>query len=249
MIGESGLIGSKLVAMLRDRDVDVVGASLDTGVNTLTGHGLAAALDGASVVVDVSNSPSLEGEAAMDFFERSTTNLLDAETPAGVGHHVVLSVVGTEGLVGSGYFRGKLAQERLVAASSIPYSIVHATQFFEFLRGIADGATEGGTVRLPPVLVRPMAADDAAAAVCDTAVGEPVNGVVEFAGPEQFRLDQVVQQRLRAGDDAREVVADPQARYFGAEVHEQSLVPGDDATLAATRLEDWLRHNAVPTPS
>jgi uncharacterized protein YbjT (DUF2867 family) len=245
VIGGSGLIGSKLVVRLRDQGHDVVAASPDTGVNTLTGEGLADALQGASVVVDVSNSPSLEGPAALEFFETSTRNILDAEGTAGVGHHVALSVVGTERLLESGYFRAKIAQEKLIQGSSIPYSIVHATQFFEFVKGIADAATDGDTVRLAPVLIQPMAADDVAAAVGDITVGAPVNTIVEVAGPEQFRLDALIRQGLSARGDPRDVIADPHSRYFGAELRERTLLPGEHAQLAATRFEDWLTRSTA----
>ena len=240
VIGGSGLIGSKLVKKLREHGNEVVAASRDSGVNTLTGEGLAEALRGASVVVDVSNSPSFEDAAVLQFFETSTRNLLSAEAGAGVGHHVALSVVGTERLSESGYFRAKIAQEKLIKESSIPYSIVHATQFFEFVKSIADAATDGNRVRLAHVLIQPMAADDVASAVGRIAVGTPVNGTVEVAGPEQFRLDELVQRGLSTRNDPREVVADPQARYFGAELSERTLVPGDDARLGETRFEDWL---------
>jgi uncharacterized protein YbjT (DUF2867 family) len=240
VIGGSGLIGSKLVTKLRDHGHEAIPASPDSGVNTLTGEGLAEALRGADVVVDVSNSPSFEDTAVLEFFETSTRNLLDADTAAGVGHHVALSVVGTDRLPDSGYLRAKLAQEKLIEASSIPYSIVHATQFFEFATRIADGATDGDTVRLPPVLFQPIAADDVATAVCRVALGEPFNGIVEVAGPEQFRFDELIRRALTAHHDPRNVVADPDARYFGARLAERSLVPGDDARLAETRFEDWL---------
>jgi uncharacterized protein YbjT (DUF2867 family) len=240
VIGGSGLIGSKLVAKLRDHGHEAVAASPASGVDTLTGEGLAEALHGASVVVDVSNSPSFEDAAVLEFFETSTRNLLEAETAAGVTHHVALSVVGTDRLLESGYFRGKIAQERLIESSSTPYSIVHATQFFEFVESIAQAATDGDTVRLPPVLVQPLAADDAAAAVGRVAVGQPLNGIVEVAGPEQFRLDELVRRGLRARHDPRQVIADPQAQYFGAELGERTLVPDDGALVAETRFEDWL---------
>jgi uncharacterized protein YbjT (DUF2867 family) len=239
VIGGSGLIGSKLVAKLDAHGHEAVAASPDSGVNTLTGDGLADALDGATAVVDVSNSPSFEDAAVMEFFETSTRNLLAAEAAAGVGHHVALSVVGTERLSESGYFRAKIAQEQLIRNSSIPYSIVHATQFFEFVGRIADGATEGDTVRLPPVLFQPIAADDVASAVARIAVGEPLNGIVEVAGPDQFRFDELIRRALSARHDPRQVVADPDARYFGARLDERSIVPGEGARLAETRFEDW----------
>lgn len=240
VIGGSGLIGSKLVPKLREHGHQVVPASPDSGVNTLTGEGLAEALASAAVVVDVSNSPSFEDAAVLEFFETSTGNLLDAEAAAGVGHHVALSVVGTERLSESGYFRAKIAQEKLIRRSSIPYSIVRATQFFEFIKRIADDATDGNTVRLAPVLIQPMAAEDVAIAVGRISVGSPVNGIVEVAGPQQFRLDELIRRVLSERDDPREVITDPHARYFGAELGERTLVPGDDARLAETHLDDWL---------
>ena len=248
IIGGSGLIGSKLVRNLREQGHQAVPASPDTGVNTLTGEGLAEALDSAAVVVDVSNSPSFEDAAVMKFFETSTRNLLEAEAAAGVGHHVALSVVGTQRLSASGYFRAKIAQEKLIRESSIPYSIVHATQFFEYIQGIADDATDGDTVRLAPVLIQPMAAEDVASEVGRISVGSPVNGIVEVAGPQQFLLDELIRRFLRARGDPRQVITDPQARYYGAKLGERTLVPGDDARLAETRFEDWLRQSVVTTP-
>jgi uncharacterized protein YbjT (DUF2867 family) len=241
VIGGTGLIGSKLVARLEGHVDEVVPASPNTGVNTITGEGLSEVLQGASVVVDVSNAPNWEDDAVMQFFQKSSRNLLDAEAAAGVGHHVVLSVVGTDRLTESGYFRAKLAQEQLIEGSSIPYSIVHATQFFEFIDGIADGATEGDTVRLPPALIQPMAADDVAGGVGRVAVGPPLNGIVEIAGPEQFRLDELIRSVLSARNDPREVITDPTARYYGINPSERTLLPGDDARIGTTRLEDWQR--------
>jgi uncharacterized protein YbjT (DUF2867 family) len=240
VIGGSGLIGSRLVNKLREHGHEAVAASPDSGVNTLTGEGLAEALKGASVVVDVSNSPSWEDAAVMKFFETSTRNLLAYEAAAGVGHHVALSVVGSERLLASGYFRAKIAQENLIKGSSIPYSIVRATQFFEFVKGIADFSTVGNTVRLPTALIQPMAADDVANAVGQIAMGSPVNGTVEVGGPEQFGLDKLIRRGLAAWKDPREVVADPHARYYGVELSERTLVPGDDARLGKTRFETWL---------
>jgi uncharacterized protein YbjT (DUF2867 family) len=240
VIGGSGLIGSKLVTKLHELGHEAVAASPNSGVNTLTGKGLAEALQGASVVVDVSNSPSFEDAAVLEFFETSTRNLLAAEAVAGVGHHVALSVVGTDRLPESGYFRAKMAQEKLIENSSIPYSIVRATQFFEFVTSIAQAATEGDAVRLAPVLIQPMAAEDVAAAVGTVSVGSPVKGIVEVAGPEQFRLDELIRRGLTARHDPRQVITDPQARYFGAELGERTLVPDGEAHLAETRFDDWL---------
>jgi uncharacterized protein YbjT (DUF2867 family) len=240
IIGGSGLIGSKLVTKLDERGQQSVAASPDTGVNTLTGEGLGDAVAGASVVVDVSNAPSFEDAAVIEFFDTSTRNLLAAEAAAGVGHHVALSVVGTEQLTESGYFRAKLAQEELIKHSSIPYSIVRATQFFEFLDRIAADATDGNTVRLPPALIQPMAAEDVASALGGISVGSPVNGIVEIAGPDRFRLDELIRARLDASGDPCEVIIDPQAPYFGITPGERALLPGDDAHIAHTRFEDWL---------
>ena len=248
VIGGSGLIGSKLVRKLREHGHQVVAASPDTGVNTLTGEGLAEAIAGAAVVVDVSNSPSFEDAAVLKFFQTSTGILLKAEAAAGVGHHVALSVVGTDRLSESGYFRAKIAQEKLIRESSIPYSILHATQFFEFIKRIADDATDGNTVRLAPVLIQPMAAEDVASAVARISVGSPVNGIIEVAGPQQFRLDDLIRRFLSERDDPREVITDPHARYAGAELGERTLVPGDDASLAEIRFEDWLSQPVVSKP-
>ena len=240
VIGGSGLIGSKLVKHLIAHGHEAVPASPNSGVNTLTGEGLAEVLEGASVVVDVSNSPSFEDAAVMEFFKTSTRNLLTHEAAAGVRHHVALSVVGTEQLLESGYFRAKMAQENLIEGSGIPYTIVHSTQFYEFVKSMADAATEGSTVRLAPVLVQPIAADDVAIAIGKIAVGTPVKGKVEIGGPEQFRLDELIRQELRAQNDPRRVLADPHARYFGAELSERTLVPNDGARLGETHFEDWL---------
>jgi uncharacterized protein YbjT (DUF2867 family) len=249
VIGGTGLIGSKLVKKLREQGHEAVAASPDSGVNTLTGEGLAEVLKGASAVVDVSNSPSWEDAAVLKFFETSTRNLLTYEAAAGVGHHVALSVVGADRLSESGYMRAKIAQEKLIKASSIPYSIVHATQFFEFLKGLADISTDGGKVRLPHVLFQPMAADDVASALVRIAVGAPLNGIVEIGGPEQFRLDDLVRQRLAALQDPREVIADPKAPYSGAKLSEKTLVPGKDARLGQTTFETWLTQSAGKIPS
>ncbi|MFB6770106.1 SDR family oxidoreductase [Streptomyces sp. NPDC056337] len=240
VIGGTGLIGSKLVAKLQEHGHEAVPAAPNTGVNTLTGEGLPEVLQGADVVVDVSNSPSFEKDAVMEFFRTSTTNLLKAEADAGVTHHVALSVVGTERLPESDYFRAKVAQEELIKDSGIPYSIVHATQFFEFMSGIAASSTDGDTVRLAPVKIQPILADEVAAAVGRAATGQPVNGVTEVAGPEAFRLDELLRDTLGAQNDPRTVVTDPHAPYFGAELQENSLLPGPDAHIAETRYSDWL---------
>ncbi|HWK27547.1 MAG TPA: SDR family oxidoreductase [Solirubrobacter sp.] len=241
VIGGTGLIGSQVVTRLGEHGHEAVAASPDTGVNTLTGAGLAEALEGADVVVDVSNSPSFEDAAVLEFFERSTGNLLAAEAAAGVGHHVALSVVGTERMADKGYFKAKSVQEALIRGASVPYSIVHATQFFEFLKSIAALATDGDTVRLPPVRFQPIASEDVAKAVGRTAAGAPVNGIVEVAGPERFRMDELVRRALRARKDPRTVVADPEALYFGAyAVDDTTLVPGGDALLGEVRFQDWL---------
>ena len=240
VIGGTGLIGSKLVACLNEEDHEAVAASPDTGVNTLTGEGLAEVLESASVVVDVSNSPSFEDDAVMEFFTTSTTNLLAAEADAGVRHHVALSVVGTERLSESGYFRAKIAQEKLIGDSTIPYSIVHATQFFEFVKSIADAATDGDTVRLPDARIQPIAADDVAAAVCEICQRAPADGVIEIAGPEEFRLAELIQQGLTAKGDPRTVVADPKARYSGAELQERTLLPTNAVHLGEIHFSEWL---------
>jgi len=245
VIGGTGLIGSKLVNKLRGQGHEVIAAAPNTGVNTITGEGLAEALKGASVVVDVSNAPDWEDSAVLKFFETSTRNLLTDEAAAGVRHHVALSVVGSELMLESGYFRAKIAQENLIKASSIPYSIVRATQFYEFLKGIADFSSEGNTVRMPHVLFQPMAADDVASAVARVAVGPPVNGMVEIGGPEKFRLDEFIARGLAARKDPRQVVADPKARYYGIEVKERTLVPEDNAKLGTIRFEDWLAQTAA----
>ncbi|GAA1822406.1 SDR family oxidoreductase [Actinomadura chokoriensis] len=239
VIGGTGLIGSKLVANLGEQGHEAVAASPNTGVNTLTGEGLADVLTGASVVIDVANSPSFEDAAVLEFFETSTGNLLAAEEKAGVGHHVGLSIVGTDRPPVRGYFRAKNVQENLIAASPVPYSIVHATQFFEFTRGIADDATDGSTVRMAPVLYQPMAGDDVAAQVGKVAAAAPLNGRVEIAGPERFRMDEFFRDALAFWNDPREVVTDPHAHYFGAEVEERSLVPLGDAVLGSIRYSEW----------
>ena len=240
VIGGTGLIGSKVVAGLAEQGDEAIAAALETGVNTLTGEGLAEVLSGAQVVVDVSNSPSFEDQAVLDFFTTSTGNLLAAEKTAGVGHHVALSVVGTERLLESGYFRAKMTQEKLIKESGIPYSIVRATQFFEFVKSIADSATDGNTVRLSRALIQPIAADAVASAVARTAVGEPINGTTEIAGPEQFGLDELIRTGLSFRGDPREVISDPEARYFGALLEERVLLPSADAPNLDPRFEDWL---------
>ena len=245
VIGGTGLIGSKLVNKLREQGHEAVAAAPNTGVNTITGEGLAEVLKGASVVVDVSNSPSWDDAAVLQFFETSTRNLLTYEASAGVRHHVALSVVGTDQLSESGYFRGKIAQEKLIRASSIPYTIVHATQFFEFLKGLADISIVSGKVHLPPALFQPMAADDVASGVARVAVGPPANGIIEIAGPEQFRVDELVRRRLASLKDPREVIADPNARYSGAKLSEKTLLPGKNARLGETRFETWLTQPAA----
>jgi len=249
VIGGTGLIGSKLVNKLREHGHEAVAAAPNTGVNTLTGEGLAEVLKGALVVVDVSNAPSWDDAAVLNFFETSTRNLLSSEAAAGVRHHVALSVVGTDRLSESGYFRAKIAQEKLIKESPIPYSIVHATQFFEFLKGLADISMVGDKVHLPPVLFQPMAADDVASAVARVAVGQPVNGIIEIGGPEQFRVYELVQRRLATLKDPREVVADPNARYSGAKITEKTLVPDNNARLGQTRFETWLSQPAAQIPS
>lgn len=244
VIGGTGLIGSKVVNKLAGHGHEAVAASPRLGINTLTNEGLANALEGATVVIDVSNSPSFEDKAVLEFFQTSTSNLIAAEVAADVGLHVALSVVGSERLTESGYFRAKIAQETLIKESTIPFSIVRATQFFEFVKGIADAATDGDTVHLATALIQPIAADDVASAVTRTAVSPPVNGTIEVAGPEQFRLDDFVRRGLSAFNDPREVVTDPHARYFGIELDERSLLPGDGAFVLDTYFEDWLAQYA-----
>lgn len=243
VIGGTGLIGSRLVTNLNALGHEAVPASPNSGVNTLTGEGLAEVLQGTQVVVDVSNSPSFEDGAVMNFFQTSTRNLLSFEAAAGVGHHVALSVVGSERLPDSGYLRAKVAQEKLIKEGSIPYSIISSTQFFEFVKRIADEATIGNSVHLPPVLFQPIAADDVVSALLKVATSSPLNGTIEIAGPEQFRFDELIRQRLSALDDSREVVADPQAPYFGTELSESSIVPGDNAQLGETSFEAWLKRS------
>ncbi|HEY2084413.1 MAG TPA: SDR family oxidoreductase [Verrucomicrobiae bacterium] len=240
VVGGTGLIGAKLVANLGKQGHEVVAASPSRGVNTITGEGLPAALAGAQVVVDVANAPSWEDQAVLDFFETSGRNLLAAEATAGVKHHIALSVVGTERLLASGYFRAKLAQEKLIKASPIPYTIVRATQFFEFVGGIAQSATEGQTVRLPHTLFQPIVSDDVAAALADVALEQPLNSTIELAGPEAVHLDDIVQQFLNATGDPRKVTTDANATYYGIKVNDQSLTPGKNPRLGTTRFAEWL---------
>jgi uncharacterized protein YbjT (DUF2867 family) len=239
VIGGSGLIGSKVVSDLRARGHEAIAASPASGVNTITGEGLAQALSGAQVVVDVANSPSFEDKAVLEFFETSGRNLFAAEIAAGVAHHVALSVVGTDRLAESGYFRGKIAQEKLIRASGVPYTIVQSTQFLEFLGGIAQSGTEGDTVRLSPAYIQPISSDDIALAVADCALGKPLNSVVEVAGPERVRLSDLVQRYLSATHDPRKVVEDQHARYFGAKLHDDTLVPGPNPRLGAVNFDMW----------
>ena len=245
VIGGSGLIGKKLIPILRKRGHEAVPASPSSGVNTLTGEGLAQALEGADVVVDVSNAPSWEDAAVLEFFQISTCNLLAAEAAAGVGHHVALSVVGADRLPDSGYMRAKVAQERLIKSGAVPYTIVRATQFFDFVGGIAQSATDGLTVRLPPALMQPIVSDDVAAVMADVALAEPLNGTFDLAGPEPIRQDDLVRQFLNATGDARTVITDPKALYYGITVNDQSLTPGDHPRLGPTRFEDWLTSRSM----
>jgi uncharacterized protein YbjT (DUF2867 family) len=246
VIGGHGRIGSKIVEKLGEHGHDAVAADLSTGVNTLTGEGLAEALDGADVVVDVSNSPSFEDAAVLEFFRTSTGNLLAAEQAAGVGHHVAMSVVGSDRLPDSGYLRAKVAQEQLIQASPVPYTIVRSTQFFEFVEAIVAAAADGDSVRVPAARIQPIAADDVARAVGRIAVGPPANATVEIAGPEPFRFDELVRHALSARNDPRQVITDPDTPYFGARLADDSLLPGEDARLGHTRFQDWL---AALTPT
>jgi uncharacterized protein YbjT (DUF2867 family) len=246
VIGGTGLIGSAIAEKLKQKRHEVVAAAPSSGVNTITGEGLTEALAGADVVIDVANSPSFEDRAAMDFFQTAGRNLTAAEVAAGVRHHVALSVVGTERLQDSGYFRAKLAQERLIKSSPIPYTLIHATQFFEFVRAIAQFSTEGDTVRLPPVLFQPIAAEDVASAVAEAALAKPANDTIEVAGPDRFRLDEPVRKVLDYDNDTRKVSVDPTAPYFGIKVGDETLIPGAGARLGSTRFDWWLTH--VPPP-
>jgi len=250
VIGGTGLIGTKLVNNLRELGHEVVAASPSSGVNTFTGEGLAEVLIGAQVVVDVANAPQWDDKAVLEFFETAGHNLLTAETAAGVKHHIALSIVGADRLPTSGYLRAKVAQENLIKASKVAFTIVRSTQFMEFVKGIAQSATEGQTVRLSPGMMQPIAADDVAAAVTDVAVAEPINGTIEIAGPEPIRMDGFVRQFLSATEDARKVNTDVHARYFGAELNDQSLVPGPEGRprLGKTHYKDWLRHSTAQKP-
>ena len=248
VIGGTGLIGSKLVTKLSALGHEAMAAAPNTGVNTLTGEGLAEVLIGAQVVVDVSNSPSFEDAAVLNFFQTSTRNLLSYEAAAGVGHHVALSIVGTDRLPDSGYMRAKVAQENLIKEGPIPYTIVRATQFFEFGKQIADAATIDNAVRVPPVLFQPMAAEDVVSALCKVAITSPLNGMFEIAGPQSFRFDDFIRQRLEPLNDPREVIADPKAKYFGTDLSERSIVPDDGAQLGQKRFKDWLRSPANQAP-
>jgi uncharacterized protein YbjT (DUF2867 family) len=245
VIGGSGLIGSKVVTNLRQRSHEVVAASPSSGVNTFTGEGLAEVLKGTQVVVDLANAPQWDDKAVLEFFETAGRNLLSAETTAGVKHHVALSIVGADRSPDSGYLRAKVAQENVIKSFKVPYTIIRSTQFFEFVKGIAQSATEGQTVRLSPGMMQPIAADDVATAVTDVALAEPVNGTVEIAGPEPIRMDEFVRRFLTATRDSRKVITDAHARYFGTELNDQSLVPAseDKPRLGPTRYDDWLRRS------
>ncbi|GLV59737.1 LysR family transcriptional regulator [Dictyobacter sp. S3.2.2.5] len=244
VIGGSGLIGKKLVNKLRERGHQAVAASPSTGVNTITGEGLAQALSGAQVVVDVANAPSWEDKAVLEFFETSGRNLLAAEAAAGVGHHIALSVVGTDRLPENGYYRAKVAQENLIKASKVPYTILRATQFFEFVGGIAQEASDGQTIRLSPAFIQPIWSDDVAATLADVALEKPINGTIEVAGPEKMHLDELVRRFLSANKDTRQVITDVHARFYGSELEDYSLIPGDNARIVPTRFEDWLSRSA-----
>ena len=247
VIGGTGLIGSKVVEKLKQKGHQAIAAAPSTGVDTITGQGLVEAFAGADVVVDVSNSPSFEEEAAMNFFRTAGRNISEAEVAAGIGHHVALSVVGTERLQDSGYFRAKLAQEQQIKSGSVPYTLLHVTQFFEFVRSIADFSMVDGAVRLPPVKFQPIAAEDVADAVVEAALGAPANATIEVGGPEVFTLDEPVRLALAHDKDARQVIADPAAPYFGVAVTERTLVPEEDARRGKTRFDWWLAN--VPAPA
>ena len=245
VIGGTGLIGSKTVERLRKKGHEVLSASPNSGVNTITGEGLTEALAGARVVIDLANSPSFEDEAVLEFFETSGRNLLAAGTAASVKHHIALSVVGAERLPSSGYLRAKMAQEKLIRDSAIPYTIVHSTQFFEFLGGIAQSATVGDTARVPSAHFQPIASDDVADIMTDVALSSPINGVIEIAGPEPVRMSDLVARFLKATNDSRKVIADSHALYFGTELDDRSLVPGNNPRIGAVRFEDWFSHSSL----
>jgi uncharacterized protein YbjT (DUF2867 family) len=247
VIGGTGLIGSKVVQKLKQKGHEVIAAAPETGVNAVTGEGLAGAITGTAVVVDVANSPSFEEHAAMDFFLGAGRNLDEAQRRAGVRHHVALSVVGTDRLQDSGYFRAKLAQERLIKSSPVPYTLVHATQFFEFVRSIAQFSTDQETVRVPPVLFQPIAAEDVASAIAQAALAEPANDIIAIAGPDIFTLDEPVRRALAHDGDPRQAIADPSAPYFGVKVSERTLMPGPSARLGSVKFDWWLTH--VPPPA
>jgi uncharacterized protein YbjT (DUF2867 family) len=247
VIGGTGMIGSKVVANLTERGHEAVAAAPNTGVNTLTGDGLADAVRGADVVLDVSNAPSWEDQAVLDFFVTSTTNQLAAEEAAGVGHHVALSIVGAEREPDSGYLRAKVAQEKVIEESGRPYTILRSTQFFEFVRQVAEAAADGDTIRLTNAHLQPIAADDVAAFVTETALAPAANGVLEIGGPEAIPLDELARRALAHDGDPRTVVADPDARYYGAKVKEGSLTPGPDARLGSIHFDYWLAHTVVPS--
>ncbi|MGG6898418.1 SDR family oxidoreductase [Rhizobium sp. BR 315] len=246
IIGGTGLIGSKTAARLRGKGHEVLAVSPNTGVNTVTGEGVAEALAGAEVVIDLANAPSWEDKAVLEFFETAGRNLLAADAKAGVKHHIALSIVGTERLSDNGYFKAKLAQERLIKESSIPYTIVHSTQFMEFLKGIADEATVGTVARLSPAAFQPIASDDVADVVADVALGKPLNGTIEIAGPERGPMNEIVARYLKAANDPRSVEADVHARYFGSELNDQSIVPGEGARIGKVGFQDWFRSSQQP---
>ncbi|OWV88538.1 NmrA family transcriptional regulator [Rhizobium sp. R72] len=246
IIGGTGLIGSKTAARLRNKGHEVLAASPNTGVNTVTGEGVAEALAGAEVVIDLANAPSWEDKAVLEFFETAGRNLLAADAKAGVKHHIALSIVGTERLPDNGYFKAKLAQERLIKESSIPYTIVHSTQFMEFLKGIADEATVGAVARLSPAAFQPIASDDVADVMADVALGKPLNGTIEIAGPERAPMNEIIARYLKAANDPRSVEADVHARYFGSELNDQSIVPGEGARIGKVGLQDWFRSSQQP---
>jgi uncharacterized protein YbjT (DUF2867 family) len=247
VIGGNGLIGKKLVSRLREHGHEVVAASPSSGVNAVTGEGLADVLVGANVVVDVANSPSFEDGPVLEFFEKSSQNLLAAEAIAGVGHHVALSIVGADRIPDSGYMRAKVAQEKRIKSAGIPYTILRATQFFEFVGAIAQAATDGQTVRVPAALIQPVLSDDVAAALVDITLGEPVNGTVDLAGADRFSFEELIRCFLSTNHDPRQVVTDPHSRYFGAALDKQALVPAGNSRIGATRFEDWLNHTLAST--